>query len=229
MKNYILVACAVASLYLSFTFQYEKEESPATRQQEETLPEESLLWTDQQDLVSAESLIRETVALQYEPAPVATAAKATKKAKAKKGFKRLKSPRRFQADSLKLAFMDNEELQRAAAQWLGTPYRAGNNTRRGTDCSGFVQKIYKQVYGINLSRSSRSMYNDVQPIAQDELREGDLVFFKRKTGPIYHVGIYLKDGKFIHSASNGGVMVSSLNQKYYSRNFYAAGRVNNVN
>ena len=52
-----------------------------------------------------------------------------------------------------------------------------------------------------------------------------LVFFSHGKGNIYHVGIYLKDGKFAHSATNGGVMVSSLNQAYYSRNFYAAGRV----
>lgn len=58
------------------------------------------------------------------------------------------------------------------------------------------------------------------------MRTGDLVFFRRSKGPIYHVGIYLKNNKFIHSATNGGVMVSSLKEPYYSKNFYAAGRVN---
>jgi probable lipoprotein NlpC len=57
------------------------------------------------------------------------------------------------------------------------------------------------------------------------MKAGDLVFFSHGKGNIYHVGIYLKDGKFAHSATNGGVMVSSLNQPYYHRNFYAAGRV----
>ncbi len=70
------------------------------------------------------------------------------------------------------------------------------------------------------------MFSSVQRVDKDEMQTGDLVFFRRGPGqPIYHVGIYLKDHKFAHAATNGGVMVSSLDQAYYSRNFYAAGRV----
>jgi lipoprotein Spr/probable lipoprotein NlpC len=109
---------------------------------------------------------------------------------------------------------------------MGTPYRFGSNTKRGTDCSGFVTRVFKEVYGVTLQRSSRSMFQNVKRVGKDEMQTGDLVFFRRGPGqPIYHVGIYLKDGKFAHSATNGGVMVSSLNQAYYHRNFYAAGRV----
>ncbi len=70
------------------------------------------------------------------------------------------------------------------------------------------------------------MFSTVKHVEKDAMETGDLVFFRRGPGqPIYHVGIYLKDGKFAHSACNGGVMVSSLRQQYYQRNFYAAGRV----
>ena len=128
---------------------------------------------------------------------------------------------------LKLSYTENKELIETVSEWLGTPYRSGSNTKRGTDCSGFVTRIYKEVYGIDLSRSSRSMFHDVKRINKGEVQEGDLIFFRRGPGqPIYHVGIYLKNNKFVHSASSGGVRISSLKEPYYNRNYYAAGRVN---
>ena len=126
---------------------------------------------------------------------------------------------------LRLAFNENKDLLRTVTDWMGTPYRYGNNTRRGTDCSGFVTRVFREVYGVTLQRSSRSMFSTTKHIAKSEMKTGDLVFFRRAKGPIYHVGIYLKDGRFAHAACNGGVMVSSLKQAYYQRNFYAAGRV----
>ncbi|WP_139924772.1 C40 family peptidase [Hymenobacter sp. DG01] len=124
------------------------------------------------------------------------------------------------------SYTEDKSLLETVVSWLGTPYRYGSNSKSGTDCSGFVTRVYKEAYGITLQRSSRSMFSSVKHVQKDEMQTGDLVFFRRGPGqPIYHVGIYLKDGKFAHSATNGGVMVSSLNQAYYSRNFYAAGRV----
>lgn len=136
---------------------------------------------------------------------------------------------KYHAQNLGVRFdyTENKQLIEKVSEWVGTPYRSGCNTKRGTDCSGFVTRIYKEVYGIDLSRSSRSMFHDVNRISKKEVKEGDLVFFRRGPGqPIYHVGIYLKNNKFVHSASNGGVRVSSLKEPYYSRNYYAAGRVN---
>lgn len=118
-------------------------------------------------------------------------------------------------------------LVEAASKWIGTPYRFGSSSKRGTDCSGFVTSIYREVYGINLSRSSRSMFQDVARIKKDSVRTGDLVFFRRSAnGPIFHVGIYLKNNKFIHSATSNGVRVSSLSEPYYRNYYFAAGRVN---
>ncbi len=126
---------------------------------------------------------------------------------------------------LHLAHTENKSLLQTITDWIGTPYSYGANSRRGTDCSGFVTQVFHKVYGITLKRSSRSMFNTVQRVAKSDMKAGDLVFFSHGRGNIYHVGIYLKDGKFAHSATNGGVMISSLNQAYYHRNFYAAGRV----
>ncbi|UPL49387.1 C40 family peptidase [Hymenobacter sublimis] len=127
---------------------------------------------------------------------------------------------------IEATYTADQSLLETVVSWLGTPYRYGSNSKSGTDCSGFVTRVFKEAYGITLQRSSRSMFSSVKHVQKDEMQTGDLVFFRRGPGqPIYHVGIYLKDGKFVHSATNGGVMVSSLNQAYYSRNFYAAGRV----
>ena len=120
MKNYILVACAVASLYLSFTFQYEKE-PVAEQQQEELLPAESLLWTTENNQLSPESYIHDCLALRYEPAAEPTTK--VRKPKKKKPVavfdtkaKKLKSARKFKADSPKLAYMEDPKLQQVAAQ-----------------------------------------------------------------------------------------------------------------
>ncbi|TGE17198.1 C40 family peptidase [Hymenobacter elongatus] len=127
---------------------------------------------------------------------------------------------------LTLAYNEDQNLLRTVTDWIGTPYRYGSNSKKGTDCSGFVTRVFQEVYGVTLQRSSRSMFERVKRVAKDEIQSGDLVFFRRGPGqPIYHVGIYLQDGKFAHSACNGGVMISSLNQPYYHRNYYAAGRV----
>ncbi|MBW7465976.1 lipoprotein Spr/probable lipoprotein NlpC [Pontibacter aydingkolensis] len=135
----------------------------------------------------------------------------------------------FFSKRLNMAFAnpDAKDLVETVAKWIGTPYRYGSNSKKGTDCSGFVTSIYREVYGVKLRRSSHSMFQEVQRIQKDSIRTGDLVFFRRSSKqPVFHVGIYLKNNKFIHSATNGGVMVSSLKEPYYRNYYYAAGRVN---
>ena len=58
-----------------------------------------------------------------------------------------------------------------------------------------------------------------------ELQEGDLLFFNINGRYMYHVGIYLQNGMFAHAAVHGGVIVSSMDEKYYQRWFYKAGRL----
>jgi probable lipoprotein NlpC len=127
---------------------------------------------------------------------------------------------------VKLAHSADKSLIETVTEWLGTPYRSGGSTQRGTDCSGFVMRAYQQAYGVTLVHSSGALFQRTERVKRDAMREGDLVFFRRsRRSPIYHVGIYLRDGKFVHSESHQGVMVSSLNEGYWGRNFCGAGRV----
>lgn len=124
---------------------------------------------------------------------------------------------------------DNIFLYNEGAKWLGTPHRTGGNTRRGIDCSGFVAIMYREIYGKQLARSSADILKqNCSKIDRFRLQEGDLVFFntnrnKKKTPS--HVGIYLKDGRFIHTSTSKGVMVNSLNEPYYNQTWLTGGRV----
>lgn len=125
---------------------------------------------------------------------------------------------------------DNIYLYNEGAKWLGTPHRFGGSTKRGVDCSGFVAILYREIYGKQLARSSADMLkHNCKKVGRDKLKEGDLVFFRtsrrggRKTPT--HVGIYLKNGKFIHTSTSSGVIVSSLSEPYYQRTWIGGGRV----
>ena len=122
---------------------------------------------------------------------------------------------------------DNHKLYVNAAEWIGTPYRVGGDSRHGTDCSGLVSQLYKKTYRMCLSRSTDGQLKESNKIARRNLREGDLVFFTSRSSrkKVAHVGIYLKDGKFIHASTSQGVIVSSLKEKYYTQHWLCGGRV----
>jgi len=123
---------------------------------------------------------------------------------------------------------DNISLYNAGSSWLGVKYRYGGNAKTGVDCSGLVGNLYRQVYGIKLERSTANILKkNCATVNRNNLREGDLVFFRTSSlskAPS-HVGIYLKNGKFIHSSSSKGVIVSSLSEPYFVRNWFTGGRV----
>lgn len=122
----------------------------------------------------------------------------------------------------------HRKLIAEVASWLGTPYRAGGHTKAGTDCSGFVSSVYKEVFGISLSHSGVSMFHQMNHIVRknEDLKEGDILFFRRRGNRITHVAMYLGKGKFIHSATVGrGVVVDDMHTPYYRYCYMFAGRV----
>ena len=121
---------------------------------------------------------------------------------------------------------ENRRLLKAVDRWLGTRYRWGGCSRRGVDCSCLVQAIYRDVYGVAISRTSAAIFeNDLKRIDLADLREGDILCFRTSGRTISHIGIYLKDDRFVHASRSSGVRISSLRQPYYQSRFIAAGRV----
>ncbi len=117
------------------------------------------------------------------------------------------------------------ELLNEVIEWLGTPYVYGGESKSGTDCSGFIQQVYKTIYGINTARSANGLYEECIKVKREKLKQGELVFFKINTEKVGHVGIFLQDPYFIHASSSKGVMVSSLELEYWSKYFISGGKL----
>jgi hypothetical protein len=121
-------------------------------------------------------------------------------------------------DELPAARLDNAlgyAIVERAMQFLGAPYRWGGTTPRGFDCSGFVMYVIRY-FDIPINRTSREQVNNGVAVTRAELCMGDLVFFSsRADRRIDHVGIYVGNGRFIHSADYGiGVVVSVLDTQW---------------
>lgn len=111
-------------------------------------------------------------------------------------------------------------------EWAGTPYQLGGQSRQGIDCSGFVQKTFMDRFGIQLPRTTKEQANHGQKVHIHDIQTGDLVFFKTGRGPNgYHVGIYVKEDKFLHASTKGGVIYSSLNSPYWKRTYWQTRRI----
>ena len=119
--------------------------------------------------------------------------------------------------------------------FLGTPYKWGGTIRRrGVDCSGFTQSIYRDM-GVEIPRVSRDQFKNAPIKVQTpkDLRYGDLVFFNKQGGSdqyITHVGLFLGDDetgipRFAHASSSKGVTISRFDKRYYKSRFVSGGRV----
>jgi cell wall-associated NlpC family hydrolase len=123
--------------------------------------------------------------------------------------------------------LNNPKLLIFMDYWYGAPYHYGGMSRDGIDCSGFAFLLMSSVYGLaSLPRTAKDQYEASRHIGRDELREGDLVFFHTlgKRRAVTHVGVYLRNNKFVH-ASVSGVMISDLGEGYYEKHYIGAGRV----
>jgi len=134
----------------------------------------------------------------------------------------------------------------AGKKYMGTPYKFGSDRSTTTtfDCSDFVRQAYKEGAGIILPRNSRTQATYVEKIGETttnwrDLKPGDILFFMsyKGTSPsnyaklnksaqrITHNGIYLGNGKILHTYSNksGGVRIDSIAGKHWEHRFVFGG------
>lgn len=114
-----------------------------------------------------------------------------------------------------------------AISLMGVAYRfGGSNPSTGLDCSGFIQYVFKKSLKVNLPRTAAEMARVGRSVDRSELMPGDLVFFNTRGFSYSHVGIYLGNGKFIHSPRTGKTIeVAPLSQSYWVSHYNGARRV----
>ena len=115
-------------------------------------------------------------------------------------------------------------LYQQVEAWEGTPYRLGGLSKEGIDCSGFVYMTYLNRFNITLPRSTHQQSQVGDYVFKKGLRAGDLVFF-RIGYSTRHVGIYLENGLFAHASKSKGVMLSRLQDDYWSKRYCKTIRI----
>lgn len=123
-----------------------------------------------------------------------------------------------------------DAILKDAEKYLGAPYKFGGVTSSGFDCSGFTSKVFEE-NDFKLPRRSSDQAMTGNPIDISEVKPGDLLFFATAGGTkVSHVGIVHDIGddgevKFIHASTSKGVIISSLNEKYWNKAYLHAQRI----
>nr|WP_248931046.1 C40 family peptidase [Paenibacillus hamazuiensis] len=116
-------------------------------------------------------------------------------------------------------------LSQAVNSVMGAPYKYAGTTEKGFDCSGYTSYIFAKFFNTKLPHSSKDQAQEGTWVDKDDLRPGDLVFFNTDGKGISHVGIYVGNGQFYHSATNKGITVTKLDDSYYKKRYVTARRV----
>lgn len=123
----------------------------------------------------------------------------------------------------------NKKLYSFIEEWINTPYKWGGVDKKGVDCSGFIQRLFQEVYRIDIPRTSVDQFFTQMVDRFKSVKfcsEGDLVFFRTTEDKyITHVGVYLRNRMFVNSATSKGVSLASLNDDYWKKNYVACGRL----
>lgn len=139
-------------------------------------------------------------------------------------------------DSLSLKYADkinvdptditNLALYQFIDTWWGVDYKWGGEDIDGIDCSAFSQKLYSEIYGVDILRTARQQHHECKRIKHvSDATEGDLVFFHVKSWRVSHVGVLLKNDYFVHASRSQGVTISSLHDKYWRKRYASCGRI----
>jgi cell wall-associated NlpC family hydrolase len=114
----------------------------------------------------------------------------------------------------------NATAARLATRYLGAPYVWAGSSPSGFDCSGLVMYAFGQV-GVAIPHNAAQQFRLGIPVDRDRLRPGDVVFFNQ----LRHNGIYLGDGRFVHSTKPGGVKIARLDDEWFRSRWMGARRL----
>jgi probable lipoprotein NlpC len=121
--------------------------------------------------------------------------------------------------------IQNGRLYAFIEQWMGTPYRFGGEDKSGIDCSGLAQLLEQEVYGITIPRSTAQQIGVIKRKYEEELTEGDLVFFDYDGKKFSHVGVYLQNGYYVHASASKGVIITKLHDPFTYKFFSRCGSI----
>jgi len=122
--------------------------------------------------------------------------------------------------------LKNKKLIQFLDNWYGVPYKYGGADKHGIDCSHLACQMLKDVYDKKVAGTAGDLEKMCDHVKESKLKEGDLVFFKIESKSITHVGVYIANNHFMHASSKKGVMISDLNEPYFKKYYYTAGRIN---
>jgi lipoprotein Spr len=126
---------------------------------------------------------------------------------------------------VELKNISDRTLVHFIGDWYGVTYKYGGSDKHGIDCSHFAAKLYADVYKKTISGPANSIEPETVTVKMNEMQEGDLVFFKIAGNKVSHVGVYLGNNKFVHASTKRGVIISDLDEPYYKKYFYKAGKL----
>lgn len=109
--------------------------------------------------------------------------------------------------------------------WWGTPYKYGGQDKYGVDCSALAQTLEQEVFGVTIPRTTSQQVTIIKRKYEEELQEGDLVFFDYDGGKFNHVGVYLQNGYLVHASSTRGVTIIRLHDPSIYSHFSRAGSI----
>lgn len=119
----------------------------------------------------------------------------------------------------------NEKLYRFVDEWMGVPYKNAGMSKSGVDCSGFTVLLQKEIFSRSVPRIAKNMADNIKRKYEEDLEEGDLVFFDFGGQKFSHVGVYLKNNRFVHASTSKGVIVSNLKDAWYYKYFSRGGSI----
>ncbi|MFZ1984826.1 MAG: C40 family peptidase [Desulfatitalea sp.] len=189
---------------------------------------------DPQPAPAAPAVTRPSVDEQKPTSPAQPAPKAKSTARLKKKTKSQPKPLVIKATKAKAEGIASEisadlpeKLETEIKNYFGLRYRMGGGGKNGIDCSALVQKVYADVFDIDLPRCSwqQSRLDKMENVSESEIETGDLLFFGPRRARVNHVGIYLAGGYFLHAARSEGVTISRLDNQYWKSRWMLTKRV----